>query len=234
MLSAYVATSQRDWDSHLPFLVFAYHSAVQSTTGVSPFVALYGREPQLPSDHILQATPALPYMDEPTYADYLTSFLPQVWKFAQENITRSQTQYAQRYDSTGHPHSFKIGDFVLVHNPSTKKGISPKLQRQWQGPFRIIECNAQTLRLVPKSRPGKNPRTVHANRCKLCHAEEATPPIQPSIPQIPDVPPPPPPPHPTPPPSTVVDAEPPSPTATIPQRYPLRGRTHLQSAGLQA
>ncbi|GFV41463.1 transposon Ty3-I Gag-Pol polyprotein [Trichonephila clavipes] len=37
MLSMYVNAEQRNWDTILPFLTFAYNSAKQDTTGFSPF-----------------------------------------------------------------------------------------------------------------------------------------------------------------------------------------------------
>ena len=48
MLSQYVSKNEKDWDKWLPNVLFAYRSAVHSTTWVSPFETLYGRRPRLP------------------------------------------------------------------------------------------------------------------------------------------------------------------------------------------
>ena len=42
MLSKSVSKYGRDWDQHLPYLLFAYRVAVQESTQMSPFYLLYG------------------------------------------------------------------------------------------------------------------------------------------------------------------------------------------------
>jgi hypothetical protein len=51
MISCYIELpdNQRDWDKKLKFLTFAYNSALHSTTGFSPFEALFGREQKISS-----------------------------------------------------------------------------------------------------------------------------------------------------------------------------------------
>lgn len=44
------ATEGKDWDKHLPFLLFAYREVPQASTGFSPFELLYGREVWGPLD----------------------------------------------------------------------------------------------------------------------------------------------------------------------------------------
>ena len=38
-----------DWDERLPYVLFAYRASEHASTGQSPFMLLYGRDPQLPS-----------------------------------------------------------------------------------------------------------------------------------------------------------------------------------------
>ena len=52
-LSIYVSTHQKDWDRHLPMILFAYRVSASANTGESPFYLLYGREPHLPIDTAL-------------------------------------------------------------------------------------------------------------------------------------------------------------------------------------
>ena len=42
-----------DWDKHLPFLLSAYRTTIQDSTRKSPFYLLYGRDPRLPTDSVL-------------------------------------------------------------------------------------------------------------------------------------------------------------------------------------
>ena len=49
MLSMFISPTQRDWDQYLPFLMMAYRSAVQESTGYSPSMMMLGREAELPN-----------------------------------------------------------------------------------------------------------------------------------------------------------------------------------------
>ena len=54
LLRAYVER-QTEWEQYLPFVLFAYHTAVHTSTGVSPFELMYGRPP---SHHPFPSTTA--------------------------------------------------------------------------------------------------------------------------------------------------------------------------------
>ena len=48
LLRCFVDTSQLNWDDVLPYVLFAYNTAVSSTTGEAPFSIVFGREPPAP------------------------------------------------------------------------------------------------------------------------------------------------------------------------------------------
>lgn len=50
MLSKFVTENQRDWGSHLPVLMMAYHSTVHETTSFTPCELMFGRQIDLPID----------------------------------------------------------------------------------------------------------------------------------------------------------------------------------------
>jgi hypothetical protein len=50
MLSKFVTTNQKDWDTYLPIISMAYNSSVQESTGFTPSMIMFGREMQLPID----------------------------------------------------------------------------------------------------------------------------------------------------------------------------------------
>ena len=45
MLRTYVETKE-EWERHLPMVLYAYRTAVNASTGFSPFQLMYGRAPQ--------------------------------------------------------------------------------------------------------------------------------------------------------------------------------------------
>ena len=51
MLSKFVASDQRNWDSNLPVLILAYRSSIHESTGQSPYLMMFGRETTLSVDY---------------------------------------------------------------------------------------------------------------------------------------------------------------------------------------
>ncbi len=50
MIRNYVSESQDDWSTHIPLILYAYCTAVNDTTGISPAEALQVRKLKLPID----------------------------------------------------------------------------------------------------------------------------------------------------------------------------------------
>ena len=46
LLRTYVE-QESEWEEHLPLALYAYCTAVHTTTGVSPYVLMFGRQPKL-------------------------------------------------------------------------------------------------------------------------------------------------------------------------------------------
>jgi hypothetical protein len=173
MLSCFVASNQNDWDIQIPYLLMAYRSAEHSTTKFSPFELLYGRRPTMPVDLAFHMAP-LEYMDEATYADYLPKFLKSAWDTATTNVNQAQAYYQQRYDQNAYPHPFKSGDRLLIHTPQPRKGISPKLQRLWIGPYEVLDTTPQNVRVKLTDKPNAPPQWIHVNRCKMAPISQDT------------------------------------------------------------
>ncbi|KAF8759543.1 Chromo (CHRromatin Organization MOdifier) domain [Rhizoctonia solani] len=72
-LRAYSGVNQRDWTKWLPMAEFAYNNAVHSSTGKTPFKALYGWEPTLTPSNVPR-----------TYQKPMTS--PVQWKHNGEKL----------------------------------------------------------------------------------------------------------------------------------------------------
>jgi hypothetical protein len=165
MLASYTASNQQDWDLWLPYVLFAYRTAPHSTTKLSPFMLLYGREANHPGDTMFPEPP-IQYMEESTYADILPRFLNKAWQIAKDNIQEAQEQYKSRYDRNATPHPFQIGEQLLIHTPQPRKGLSPKLQKLWSGPFTILDVTPQNVLVSPTRMNRQTPQWIHVNRCK--------------------------------------------------------------------
>ena len=93
MLSMFVAPNQKDWDQYLPFLMMAYRSAIQETTGYSPNMLMMGREAELHLDLIMgkpEEEERVHCMTE--YVENLSNKLEIVHDFARENIQLSSNR----------------------------------------------------------------------------------------------------------------------------------------------
>ena len=44
LLRSYVE-NEADWERHLPLVLYAYRTSVHSSTGVEPYVLMFGRQP---------------------------------------------------------------------------------------------------------------------------------------------------------------------------------------------
>lgn len=60
---------------------------------------------------------------------------------------------------------YEKGDAVWLHSLARKKGISPKLQRPWQGPFLVTHRLNDVLYKIQETQKSK-PKVVHSNRLK--------------------------------------------------------------------
>ena len=90
MLFKSVEKHGRDWDAHLPYLLFAYRVSAQESTRESPFFLLYGRNPRLPTETAL-SHPTTPY--QVGISDYRTELIAQLsdaWETAHQNIHIAQ------------------------------------------------------------------------------------------------------------------------------------------------
>ena len=79
MISKVAESSGKDWDRQLPFLLFAYRTAVHDSTNESPFYLLYGRDARIPSEEVLHQRVSPYTVDVDDYRHDLTEFLVTAW-----------------------------------------------------------------------------------------------------------------------------------------------------------
>ena len=98
MISKSCDGRDRDWDTHLPYLLFAYRVSGQESTRESPFFLVYGRDPRVPTETVLshQRSPYSVSVDD--HKEDLCSDLSLAWKHAAENIQKAQKFQQKYYD----------------------------------------------------------------------------------------------------------------------------------------
>ena len=71
LLRAYV-DKQTDWEQYLPLVLYAYRTSVHSSTGMAPFVLMFGRQPKC-IDHSSSTT-----FDRNSYSAHLRAKLAEL------------------------------------------------------------------------------------------------------------------------------------------------------------
>lgn len=155
-----------DWDSHLPFLLWAYREVPNATTGVSPFQMLYGRCPTGPLS-ILKSTwtneMQIPTGQLKSVTDYLNELKAKL-EIAAEHagvtaVGKQEAYSCYRNRKTRHK-EFQEGDRVIVLIPDSEH----KVYARWTGPVTIVKKKTAYSYLVQMS--DGSTKHVHANKIR--------------------------------------------------------------------
>ena len=119
MLAKKVEHSGKDWDTHLPFVLFTYRASLQESTKESPFYLLYGRDPRLPTTLGLDSAQHH-IADLDTYKEEVAFKFSEAWKLARDNIKKAQQYQKKQYDHKTRLPRFEVGDRVFVYMPAAK------------------------------------------------------------------------------------------------------------------
>ncbi|GBO13185.1 hypothetical protein AVEN_124409-1 [Araneus ventricosus] len=97
------------------------------------------------------------------YMNNLEARLESVHAFSRERIKLASERMKTCYDSTATDRHFKEGDLVWMYNPKRRRGLSTKLQQNWEGPYTVIKKLNDVVYRVQRS-PNTKPKFIHINR----------------------------------------------------------------------
>ncbi|GBL87992.1 hypothetical protein AVEN_133667-1 [Araneus ventricosus] len=97
--------------------------------------------------------------------------LESVQASAGDQVELSRERMKIRYDSRATDHHFKEGDLVWMYNPKRRRGLSPKLQQNWEGPYTVVKKLNDVVYRVQRS-PNVKPKVIHVNRLAPCRATD--------------------------------------------------------------
>lgn len=78
----------------------------------------------------------------------------------------SQERMKTQFDKTTKPTKIKVGNQVLVHDPTNKKGLLKKLSDHYLGPYTLVK-QMSPVHFELDGMPVKKAKLVHVNRMKL-------------------------------------------------------------------
>lgn len=169
MLSKYISPSQKDWDIYLPLLVSAYNTSTHESTKQTPYNMLFGRESSLPID-LQYETRDTANTSGSDYVSQLREQLNKTHDIARQEMLKSSEKQKKKHDSRSNIQRYEVGDNVWLRNKNKTKGLSPKLQFKYIGPYIITEKRSEILYRVQKINPISGPKKmVHHNRLKPYH-----------------------------------------------------------------
>ena len=166
MLSHVVQEHGRQWHKYVPFIVWALREVPNATTGVSPYMLVYGRIPRGPLA-VLKETwtgerELPPDLGRPVeeYLQDLREKLDSAAQYAKEHAVKQQAGYVGRYNLRARHKTFQEGDQVIVLAPDN----GSKLCNKWQGPGTVVKVMSRNSYLVNLGNNGT--RHIHANKMR--------------------------------------------------------------------
>ncbi len=161
-----------DWDTHLPYLLYAYRVSAQESTRESPFYLTCGRDTRIPSATVLtpQRNPHSIGIDD--YKSELVAHLSEAWQGARENIKDAQVKQKRQYDRRTRKADVKPGARVMVYMPAAVQGKKRKVARPYYGPYRVLSVTPTNAEVREVDEPTANPIFVALGRLCLCYPEQ--------------------------------------------------------------
>ena len=150
---------EKRWPDKLQAAVFAYNCSVNRMTGVSPFFAIFGRNPVLPVDVIFP----LPEERGEGWEKYLQDMKANFHSIWRSMAQKQELSIAvdQAHDQGRKKPAIQAGDVVYIYVGYIKPGISKKLQTRWTGPWNVLKRVSDALYIVaPRGNWAVHPREV--------------------------------------------------------------------------
>jgi hypothetical protein len=139
MIRCYVDKTQNALDEQLPLILAAYRSTPHKATGISPNAMMLGREVHQASDLCYRDPETIrETLDMSKYLERLQNALGTAHDVARKSLQQAQRKQKRLYDMCVFDRQYDVGDLVYANKLSRKKGMSPKLQPVWEGPFIVL------------------------------------------------------------------------------------------------
>nr|GEW48211.1 transposon Ty3-I Gag-Pol polyprotein [Tanacetum cinerariifolium] len=136
LLRALITTNLKQWEDLIPQTKFAYNRAPNKTTGLSPFIVVYGLNPKTPLDLAVLDTSSKFNQEASDRAVDIKALHQHI----HDKITKSNELLKYRRDKGRKHILFQPGDLVWVHFrkdqfPAKRRS---KLSSKFDDPFRVL------------------------------------------------------------------------------------------------
>ena len=114
----------------------ANRSSVHDTTGMTPAKLVFGREIRLAGD-LMFGSPETYSQESQNYSSKLENQLREMNRLVRVRRKIASDKMKTRYDISSNSVGFQEGNQVWLFNPKRRRGRSPKLQSNWEGPYSV-------------------------------------------------------------------------------------------------
>ena len=151
LLRSYVE-NEADWERHLPLVLYAYRTSVHSSTGIEPYVLMFGRQPHTAKTGF---EPSVAY-DASSYKSTLQAKMAELVDFVESKLASASADQKRAYDKSSTQRSFKVNDPVWLSIPT-----AGKLDPRWEGDWEVVAVKGP---VNVKISDGERTKIVHINR----------------------------------------------------------------------
>nr|KYP36855.1 Retrotransposable element Tf2 [Cajanus cajan] len=172
-LRCFTFDAPREWSRMLTWAEYWYNTSYHTSTGMTPFLAVYGRYPPKILEYVPLETDPVTVKEQLLSRDDILQKL----KFNLQRAQQIQKQYAdkKRFDV-----DFQIGDLVLVklqpyrqHSLALRK--NQKLGLRYFGPFAVIDKIGKVAYKLQLPASTKIHPVFHVSQLKLCRGSHDRP-----------------------------------------------------------
>lgn len=152
-LSTVVRNDQTNWPDYIDSSLFVYRTSYNRALREVPFYLLYGRDPRLPQDLLVEVPKAnlreIKAEDLDIYKSKLLRVIQSIHNKLEADKEQTRNKYKEYYNKTHKEIKFNVGEQVKVHFPTPERsGLTYKLGSRWRGPYQIMaQLGANTYRV---------------------------------------------------------------------------------------
>jgi len=167
MLHASIDAQPESWPDRLLALLAAYRMTPHSLTGISPNMAMMGREVLLPASLIVQP-PEEPVAVTTSFAAEFRQNMRNAHASVRSATSRAAKTQKNYFDKHVKGPPFALNQLVWLYWPRPLlRTRSRKLTRSWTGPWRIVDFKTTIVVVVQNVKTHKK-QTVHVDRLAPC------------------------------------------------------------------
>jgi hypothetical protein len=169
LLACYVGPDQKNWDTLLPYVLYAYNTTTSRKHGRSPFNIIFGHDPKNPLLlQLLDGGSSIP-MDPSTrwlqHMERHADFVREVVAVLDEEAREASHDYANQSRST--PRLYHPGTLILIKSHmKLPTGAKPKMQKEFRGPYVVLQMTSPVTVSFKPIASAADPDTVHVDNTK--------------------------------------------------------------------